>query len=257
MSQHPTRTLRTASMLAAAIVCSFGATQCGPQVATPMPEPPSIDGGKIGPDDIGVVALSEPHPLPIRGEAGAVTPGSIVRVLNLDETSAAVSAQADADGAFQLTVMVSSGDELRIQAVQGSVRSEPVDFIHGGLASVDALVPSPRHPCVVLQPGLELRFADLELRSAELGPRPLRVLNDCADPLSLADPRFRLDAGEFDLDSELPLTVAPASEATLDISLLQLPPPAREDVLFIDLSVGGETIRYPIGLYAPDLDATD
>lgn len=257
MSQHPTRTPRTVSALAAAVVCSLGATQCGPQVATPMPEPPSIDGGKIGLPPTAVTALSEPHPLTLLGDAGAVTPGSIVRVLNLDETGAAVSAQADADGAFEITVMVSTGDELRVQAVQGSVRSEPIDFIHGGLASVDALVPSPRHPCVVLQPGLELRFADLELRYTELGPRPLRVLNDCADPLSLAEPRFRLDSGEFDLDSELPLTVAPASEATLDISLLELPPPAREDVLFIELSVGGETIRYPIGLYAPELDATD
>jgi hypothetical protein len=244
MSQHPTRSPRTVSALAAAVVCSLAATRCGPQVATPMPEPPSIDGGKIGPDVAAVVALSEPHPLAIVGEAGAVTPGSIVRVLNLDETDAAVSAQADADGAFELTVMVSTGDELRFQAVEGSVRSEPVDFIHGGLAAADALSPSPRHPCVVLQPGLELRYG-------ELGPRPLRVLNDCADPLSLAEPRFRLGGGEFELESELPLTVAPTSEATLDISLLELPPPAREDVLFIELSVAGETIRYPIGLYAP------
>lgn len=246
MSQQ-TRTRRTLEpRLALAIVCSLAATQCGPQVATPLPEPPSIDGGKIGLDDIGAVtALSEPHPLPIAGAPGAVTGGSIVRVLNLDEANAAVSAQADADGAFEITVMVSDGDELRFQAVQNGERSEPVDFIHGSITGPDALTPSPRHPCVVLQPGLELRYD-------ELGPLPLRVLNDCAEPLSLGAPRFRLDDGEFALDSELPLVVPPSSEATLDISLLELPPPLREDVLFIDSSVGGETIRYPIGLYAPD-----
>jgi hypothetical protein len=248
MSQHQPRTRSSASALALAIVCSLAATWCGPQVATPLPEPPSIDGRKIGPDLDVITVLSEPHPLSIVGEVGAVTPGSVVRVLNLDETSAAVSAQAGADGAFEITVMVSSGDELRFQAVQGNVRSEPVDFIHGGLAAAAALTPSPRHACVVLQPGLELRYD-------ELGPRPLRVLNDCAEPLSLAAPRFRLGEGEFEIDleseSQLPLVVPPGSEATLDISLLELPPPAREDVLFIDFSVGGETIRYPIGLYAP------
>lgn len=251
MSQHQPRTHRTASelRLAAAVVCSLGATQCGPQVATPMPEPPSIDGDKIGLDDGAVIALSEPHPLNIVGEPGAVSAGSIVRVLNLDETNAAVSAQADADGAFEVTLMVSDGDELRFQALQHGVRSEPVDFIHGSLAA-DVLTPSPRHACVVLQPGLELRYG-------ELGPRALRVLNDCADPLSLAAPRLRLGGGDFELETELPLVVSPASEATLDISLLELAPPAREDVLFIELSVAGETIRYPIGLYASALESAD
>ncbi len=252
MSQHQTRTRRTAVELALAVamVCSLGATQCGPQVATPMPEPPTIDGRKIGPELDVVTALSEPHPLSIVGDIGAVTPGSIVRVLNLDETSAPVSAQADAEGAFEITVMVSTGDELRFQAVQGGVRSEPIDFIHGGLAAAAALTPSPRHACVVLQPGLELRYG-------ELGPLPLRVLNDCAEPLSLAAPLFRLGTGEFELESELPLVLPPASEATLDVALLEPPPPAREDVLFIELSLGGETIRYPIGLYAPAPEALD
>jgi hypothetical protein len=214
-----------------------------------MPEPPSIDGRKIAPS-VGISILAEPHPVAFAGEPGAVTPGSIVRVLDLDDMNAAVSARADADGAFELSVSVSDGDELRFQAVQGSVRSEPVDFLYSLVDQVDVLTPSPRHACVVLQPGLELRYTDA-------GPRPLRVLNDCAEPLAITDPRLRLAGNDFELESELPLLIEPASEATIDVALLEAPPPAHENVLFLDLSLGGETIRYPIGLFAPEANPAD
>jgi hypothetical protein len=251
VSQHrPSERSASPWLLGVSIALSLAATRCGPQVATPMPEPPAIDGRKIVPTPGVITVLSQPHPLALSGAPGAVTPGSLVRVLNLDATSAAVSAQADADGAFELTVLVSEGDELRVQAAEGNQHSEPVDLVYTLEGSSDVLTPSPRHACVVLQPGLELRFSEAE-------PRPLRVLNDCAEPLDISDPRFRLGGGEFELDSELPIVIPSASEATLDVTLLAAPPPAREDVLFLELSLGAETIRYPIGLFAPELDPTD
>jgi hypothetical protein len=243
----PERARASCWLVAVAIASSLAAVRCGPSVATPMPEPPSIDGRKIAPTPDVITGLAEPHALALTGDPGAVTPGSLVRVTNLDDTGAAVTAQADADGGFELSVFVRNGDELRFQAVEDDRRSVPVDLVYTQVELADELTPSPRHPCVVLQPGLELRYDDV-------GPSPLRVLNDCAEPLALTDPRLRLDTGEFQLEGQLPLVIPPASEATLDVTLLEPSPPAREDVLFLDLSLGAETIRYPIGLFAPALD---
>jgi hypothetical protein len=50
----------------------------------------------------------------------------------------------------------------------------------------------------------------------------------------------------------LPRTLAPGSDALLDLTLLGATPPAREDVLFVDISLAGQGLRYPIGLYAPE-----
>jgi hypothetical protein len=212
---------------------------CGPSVATPMPEPPSLDGGRIALAP-GVVPLSEPHPVAIEGAPGAATPGALVRALDLDDTGPAVTAQAGADGAFTLTLYASDGDELRLQAVSAGVRSEPVDLLHpdGG-----SLTPSPRHACVALAPGLELPF------SAELVE--LRIENQCSESITLDNPRLRLDNGEFELATALPLSVPAGGEATLAVRRLLAPPPAREDVLFVDVDLGGLVIRYPIGLFSP------
>ena len=209
-----------------------------------MPEPPSLDPGLIGLAPVGAVVLSEPRLLPIAGLPGAATPGASVRVLDLDTRDPAVSTTAASDGSFALLVPVRSGDELRLQAQTGGARSEPVDLIYRSVELADTLEPSPRHDCVTLDPGFELAFAGSVSRS-------LRVQNACSGPIVLSAPRFRLDGADFELESVLPLTLPAGSEGLLDLTLLRPAPPAREDVLFVDISLDGRALRYPIGLYAP------
>jgi hypothetical protein len=218
----------------------LGLTHCG---ATPMPEPPSLDGGLIGLAPVGIVVLSEPHLLPIEGQPGAATPGAIVRVLALDTRDPAVSTTAASDGSFTLAVPVRGGDELRLQAQIEGARSAPVDLIYRSVELVDTLEPSPRHECVTLEPGFDVDFGGAVSRS-------LRVRNACSSPIVLAEPRFRLDPADFELTTALPRTVAPGGEAALELRLSSGAPPDREDVLFVDISLADRVLRYPIGLYA-------
>jgi hypothetical protein len=221
---------------------ALGLAACGPQAATPMPEPPSIDGGLIGPDREGISILMEPRPVPLVGSTGAVTPGALVRVLNLDAGSPADTVVAAADGSFQLSVLASNGDELRFSAVLEGRRSAPVDFIYTSDFG-DDLTASPRHACVTLQPGLEL-----ELASSRAS---VPFQNACSGPIQLASPRFRTGA-DFALITALPLVVGAGESGAVELELRNAPPPAREDVWFTDVTLGSTALRYPIGVFAEE-----
>jgi len=207
-----------------------------------MPEPPSIDGGRIGPGPMDISTLSEPHLVPIAGKPGAATAGSVVRVLNLDLQLPAVSARAAADGSFATSVLASAGNELRFEALSEGRRSAPADFIYTSNAG-DQLTPSPRHDCLTLSPGF-----DLEVPAS--GVATLRLSNECADAITLATPRFR-SAGAFELATPLPLLVAAGGEGQLELRLSAATPGAAEDVLFLDVTLATRTLRYPIGLFTP------
>ncbi|MEY4548265.1 MAG: hypothetical protein RL685_4460 [Pseudomonadota bacterium] len=229
-----------------ALLCALGLVACGPQPqgATPMPEPPSIDGSLIGPSLAPgpISVLSDPQPVRLAGRAGAATPLAQVQALNLDGAQPPVSVAAGADGSFQLTVLASSGDELRFQVRQGGERSAPVDFIYS-YDSGDVLTASPRHACVALLPGFEL-----ELATARAS---VRFQNDCAAPIQLAAPRFRAGA-DFALLTPLPQVVAAGESLAVELELRNPPPPPREDVWFVDVTLGSTLLRYPIGVFADE-----
>jgi len=225
-------------VLLLALWSTAGALGCGPQGATPMPEPPSIDGGRIGPGLLGVIALSEPHQVPIVGEPGAATPGATLRALNLDLDLPVVSATVAPDGSFSTAVLASTGNELRFQAVREGMRSTPADFLYTS-AGGDQLTASQRFACLALSPGFEL---DLPVS----GSARLRIENSCDGALTVATPRFR-SGGRFTLDSSLPLEIPAGGEGTLD---LRLASPGAEDVLFLDVAQGAQTLRYPVGLFS-------
>lgn len=212
-----------------------GTLGCG---ATPMPEPPSIDGGLIGPGPMGIIALSEPHQVPIAGQPGAATPGATLRAINLDREVPIVSATVAADGSFSSSVLASNGDELRFQALLGGMRSLPSDFLYTSLGG-DQLTPSPRFGCLALSPGF-----DLDVPAS--GSARLRIENSCDSAVSLATARFR-SGGSFTLDTLLPLDIPAGGKGTLDVRLTA---PVAEDVLFVDVTQGTQTLRYPIGLFS-------
>jgi hypothetical protein len=205
-----------------------------------MPEPPSIDGGRISPGPLGIIALSEPHELPVAGAPGAATPGATLRALNLDREVPIVSGPVAADGSFNTSLLASSGDELRFQALLAGMRSLPADFLYAS-AGGDQLVPSSRLDCLALSPGF-----DLDVPAS--GSARLRIENSCARTVTLASPRFR-SGGRFTLDAALPLEIAAGSEASLDVRVTPAASGA-EDVLFIDVQQGTQPLRYPIGLFA-------
>ena len=77
----------------------------------------------------------------------------------------------------------------------------------------------------------------------------LTLENHCSDA-TLAQPRLRQGAGTLSVTPTLPVTIGAAENATLSVDFAPSGA-AREDVLFFDVSVGAETIRYPITLYVP------
>jgi hypothetical protein len=210
-----------------------------------MPEPPSLDGSLIGPSLLPgptINVLSDPEPVRLAGRAGAATPGAQVQVLDLDGAQPPVTATVGADGSFEVTVLASGGDELRFQVRQRGERSVPVDFIYAS-DTEDLLTPSPRHACVVLQPGFEVELA--------AGRASVRLQNDCPALIQLASPRFRIGA-DFALLTALPLVVASGEFVALEIELRNPPPPAREDIWFVDVTLGSSPLRYPIGVFADE-----
>jgi len=205
-----------------------------------MPEPPSINGGRIGPGPLGITTLSEPHEVPITGAPGAASAGALVRVLNLDLALPAVSVTAAADGSFETSVLASAGNELRFEALRQGQRSAPADFLYtsdGG----DQLSRSPRHGCLTLSPGF-----DLDVQAS--GAATLQLQNGCPEPITFASPRFR-GGGAFTLDTALPLVIAAGGEGELELRR-SAATGAAEDVLFVDATRAAQTLRYPIGLFS-------
>ncbi|HLV64767.1 MAG TPA: hypothetical protein VKY73_03110 [Polyangiaceae bacterium] len=214
-----------------AFVAFATALGCTPEGATPLPEPPALSPDRVGIDPAGVTVMSG---TPLVGEPGAVTPGAIVEATNLDDTSAPVSVTASADGSFALVANAVVGDEVRLIPRLGATRGEAVDVVLlDGEVVVDA-----RHGCIELTPGTVLAVAP---GSAELSLR-----NGCAAPASLEAPRARLGLSDFTFGEELPLTLEPGESAPLRIEFEPTAPGAREDVLFVDVDVAGETHRYAV-----------
>lgn len=212
-----------------------------------MPEPPAIDGSRIGPMVEDVVLFSYPRPVGVQGESGAATPGSLVRAVNLDGTAPPIEARARQDGSFVLAVLASVGDELRFDAVIGSERSEPVDVLLATGDTLDVFVPSPRHECVRVEPGFQIPLP-------QSGGARLLVTNDCTDVITLSAPRFRLGtpgASGFEILTALPLAIALGSSTSIALDSTQGSAP-EEDVLFLDVTLQGTILRYPFGLYATD-----
>ena len=227
---------------------ALGLFGCGPGAATPIPEPPTLQLGRIGLPSAEVVSQPEPatgggrH---IYGQPGAAPFGAVVRVTNLERKDAAAVASALSDGSFMLTVAVLDGEELRFDWQRAGQRGEPQDALFVADGNIEFhLLPSPRLPCLTLAPGFELDFSALTTQT-------LTVHNACASEAVLAAPRQRVGLPDFSLQTTLPLTIPVGQDGALSVAFARSQAAAREDTLFVDISVGGQIIRYPLTLLAP------
>jgi hypothetical protein len=206
-----------------------------------LPEPPALDPARIGVPEL--VATAYPS-ISVSGSKGAAPANAVVRVTNLDSpTATPIATTADNNGAFVIAIGGMAGDELRIQALVSGERSAPLDFIYNAGAP-PTLTASPRHACVALTPGFELAFD-------ATSPRNLTIKNSCPGTLSISNPRRRLGSTAFTLVTPLPLEVAPSSDGVLSIGSSATPGSGEEDALFLDLTVAGGVLRYPVTLVAP------
>ncbi len=240
---------RAARSAAAALCTSLGLTlqACGPGAATPVPEPPTLELGRIGGAGDGATPASNPEGgREIYGAAGAAPPRSLVRATNLDRTTPVVVSNVAADGSFELGLAVLDGEEVRFDWVRGAERGAPQDahFIVDQGAPFFHFESSQRLDCLQLTPEFVVDFGSSTLGS-------FAVANECSGDVSLQTPRFRLGLSDFELRTALPLTLAAHQSVTLELAFTRAQAGAREDTLFFDVVSGAQVIRYPITLLVP------
>lgn len=218
---------------------------CGPQGATPVPQPPlgafpldSIATPKVDPDTRNVVVLSS---RPMGSSKGSPVPGGLIRVTDLDSTASPVQTTVDDAGAFSLSLPFALGDELRFEWLLDGQRSTPADAVLTSGPAALALVPSPRFACLGVEPAYFVGFGSAT--RAEL-----TLTNRCGSAVTVDGPRTRLGLADFALDPALPLTVPGAANAALSFTFERSTAGIREDVLFVDVTLAGESVRYPITL---------
>jgi hypothetical protein len=244
----PPRSSRARRALASSWPLTAGvwllASACGPGVATPMPEPPTAFDLTGFPDVVDAKTPLDNRVLVIKAATGNVPQGGTVRVTNLDSIDAVVAGPGNAQGGFEVDMIVSDGQELRFEWVKGAERSAPADAIVsrpdplGQFFQVNA---APRFACLNLSPGFVL---DFDGTHATLG-----VENGCDEAIAFANPRGRLALADFALPATPP-TLAPGESAEIGVDFMRGAAGLREDVLFIDVTLAGTTIRYPITLRA-------
>lgn len=215
----------------------------GSCTATPLPEPPAAapDLGRVtAAESVGPLSSEEGAiQVSFVGGAGAADPSSTLRVTNLDASGPATATRVGRDGSFRIDVLLHVGDELRFETVRDGTRSSPSD----ALAQEDGLLASSRFECVQVTPGLSLRVDGGESRD-------WTVRNECDGPILAAPAGFRVGDRGFAVADSAPLTVAPGASQRFRIIADDTVTAGAEDVWFVNLSVGGETVRYPVTIYA-------
>lgn len=238
-----TRRWRIVSLLISA--AGLLASACGPQGATPIPQPPlgafpldSVDTPQADSNDPKQVLFSS---RPSGAAKAEPAPGAVVRVTNLDSTAAASETNSDAAGNFTLSAQASLGDELRFESLLDGRHSGPSDAVLAQSNAELGLVPSPRFACLLLVPGYFVGFGGSTHAS-------VRVHNGCAEPVSLSNPRLRRGLADFALTSTLPLDLPSGQDRSLDLVFTPNASGLREDTLFFDVTLSTELIRYPVTL---------
>jgi hypothetical protein len=210
-----------------------------------MPEPPTaFDLSGVNQGVISAKIPADPRVLVIEAITGNVPKGAVVRVTNLDGTDPVVAGTGLPQGGFEVELVALDGQELRFEWVDGSQHSAPADAI---VSRPDPMGPaytataSPRFDCLKLSPGFALDFGTAARAT-------LSLENGCSNTVTLANPRTRLALADFGLSTALPIDVPAGSSSQLSVDFTRAAQGLREDILFVDVTSAGSTIRYPITL---------
>jgi hypothetical protein len=223
--------------LTALSACGSGETEADDQNLT------GLDDSGIE-SDPGSGSDSARREVSFRFARGSTLANAEVRILNLDATDPVITAPTDAEGGARFAFTGSDGDVIRMQIATDTRRYEPADYVLGSAGGKNTLVRIDRPTCLAFEPGLEIDF-DTSLAQ-------LSVYNDCAEALSLAEPRLRVGTlgTDFELVTLMPVEIGGGLSAGIEIRITQTASRPSEDVLFLDADVGSEQLRYAIGLYA-------
>jgi hypothetical protein len=211
-----------------------------------MPEPPTVFdlSGFDSQVAVNTKVPADDSVLVIEAPTGNVPLDAVVRVTNLDGNAPVVAGVGNTRGGFEVDLVVNDGEELRFEWVNGAEHSAPADAI---VSRPDPrgqgfrLTPAPRFSCLKLSPGFALDFGTTT--HATLG-----IENGCDDAVQLSNARNRLALTDFALPATLPGDVPAGQSTEIAVDFTRGAAGLRENVLFLDVTLAGTTIRYPITL---------
>ncbi len=221
----------TLRLFSIAVCCLLAA--CSPQDATPVPEPPALQPSKVSvPPSIAVTD----DRVTLNGLSGAAPPRATIEVTALDSVEPPVATTVAEDGSFSVRVFA-SGEQRAVVIVDGR-RSQPLDFS----LVASQVVATARPDCLRVTPSL--------LGGAARGQTlSFYFANGCANSIAVSHARTRLMLASFTYDTSLALNIAPGARASVDISVSANALATDQEVLFVDATVDGEVVRYPLGVY--------
>jgi hypothetical protein len=208
------------------------ATGC---VATPLPDPPSLEQVFVMP------AASLPL-YQVAGMAGAVQTNASVAVVNLDRTEPPVTVAADPDGGFSLMIMASPGNVLRMHVVVDGVRSAPVDFVLGS-GTPTALVPT-LGDCLSIPAAID--FGSVGVGSSTTVA--VQVQNGCAATVQITSIALRTPVSGLTVRTAAPLSIAPSTSAVIEVGAAPSATGPLEEVVLIGIGAPA-TGRRAVTLY--------
>lgn len=214
--------------------CVFVAA-CGPEGATPVPEPPALQADKL----FVPVSVASPYGASLDGSPGAAPARALVEVTALDSTEPPVATTAAEDGSFSVSVLPAG--ELRAVAIVLGRRSQPLDFS----VVANQVAKTPRPDCLRVAPAL--------LTSAPRGGTArFTITNACTAPVTLGNARTRTASPNFAYDSAFKATMPVNGSATISVTVAPSAALTDQEVLFIDADVDGTLFRYPLGVYVSE-----
>jgi hypothetical protein len=211
----------------------FALFACG-CVATPLPDPPSLDAMYVAPTSSG--------PLQIDGMAGAVDPEATIAAVSLDGTDPFTRVSAAADGGFSIVVPGFVFDVVRMHVELDGARSEPIDFVATGGTPM-AAVP-PLASCLSIP--LAIDTGDTSAGATRTIGVPIE--NDCAGDVTIDAIALRAPLAGATIVTPAPLVIATGSSATIEVELAPPSAGALEEVLLVSIAAP-EAGRRAVTLY--------
>jgi hypothetical protein len=220
----PVRMARGASMLLLLLSLPFA----GGCVATPLPDPPSLDPPDL--EMLYVTPTSVGPSVEITGMAGTLPADAALVGVNLDRTDAPVRVDADPDGGFSMTLLGAPGHVVRIHAERDDARSPPVDFVAAG-GTPAAFVP-PLADCLDIPVALALgRVSAGSMRTVSIP-----IANDCGADVRVDGIALRVPASGLSVRTTAPLTVPASGEAVVEVDVAPAAAGRVEEVLLVDIA---------------------
>ena len=223
---------------------------------TPLPEPPDElprpdwDVREVSPTSA-MVGDAFRMRVTLRSERAAVKPDTTVWAINLDSPPSAQEGpsqiMANADGGFAISVLVASGDRVRIVSRTPTKHSPPLDLT--------VTLPGPGlEPVVARAPGSTLtcfKITPAETLVLDGASGTVTLDNQCSVPVSIARAELRLGDQGMSLGAA-PTEIAAGTKTTLTFSdSVGAGVTERLDILLLDVTANGVgSGRYAVDLFS-------